>query len=49
MEFVVEPGDLTVMVGDASDRIAEKKTVILTGEKVNVLGKRSYICETKVI
>ncbi|MBQ1531988.1 MAG: glycoside hydrolase family 3 C-terminal domain-containing protein [Solobacterium sp.] len=49
MEFVVEPGDLTVMVGDASDRIAEKKTVILTGEKVNVFGKRSYICETEVL
>ena len=48
MEFVVEPGDLTLMAGDASDRIAEKKTVILTGEKVNVLGKRSYICETEV-
>ncbi|MCR4952381.1 MAG: glycoside hydrolase family 3 C-terminal domain-containing protein, partial [Solobacterium sp.] len=49
MEFVVEPGELTLMAGDASDRIAERKTVEITGEKVNVLGRRSYICETEVL
>ncbi len=49
MEFVVEPGELTLMAGDSSDNIAERKTVALTGDKVNVLGKRSYICETEVL
>ncbi len=48
MEFVVEPGSLTVMVGDSSDRIAEKAEITLTGDKVNMMGRRSYICTTEV-
>ena len=49
MEFVVEPGELTVYCGDSSDCLPVSKTVELTGEKVCVMGKRSYICETEVL
>lgn len=42
MEYVCEPGDLTILVGDASNRIVEKQTIQLTGEKTNYMGKRKY-------
>ncbi|MCF0136157.1 MAG: glycoside hydrolase family 3 C-terminal domain-containing protein [Lachnospiraceae bacterium] len=48
MEFVVEPGTLTVMTGSASDNLSCKETIKLTGKKVNVLGKRSYTCSTEI-
>lgn len=48
MEFVVEPGELTVMLGSSSQDLPEQKTVRLTGEPVNVMGKRAYVCETDV-
>lgn len=49
MEFVVEPGELTVMLGTASDRISWQETVELTGKAVNVMGKRMYLCPSEVV
>lgn len=48
MEFVVEPGELTVMAGNASNNLPEKCVVNLTGNAVCVMGKRSYTCKTEV-
>lgn len=48
MEFVVEPGALTVYAGDSSDNLPEKHVVTLTGKKTNVMGKRAYICPVDV-
>lgn len=48
MEFVVEPGELTVMAGTASNNLPLKQKIALTGGPVNVVGKRSYVCETEV-
>jgi beta-glucosidase len=48
MEFVVEPGELTVMLGDSSKNLPLRQKVEITGKKTNVMGKRSYVCETTV-
>ena len=49
MEFVVEPGELTVYAGDSSDRLSEQTVVEMTGEKVNILGRRAYICPSEIL
>lgn len=49
MEYVVEPGTLTLMAGNASNKIAEKKDIALVGTKTNVLGKRSYTCKSEIL
>jgi len=49
MDFVVEPGELTVMLGTASDQISWRQSVELTGKTVNVMGKRAYLCPSEVI
>ena len=45
MEFVVEPGILDVMISDGADCVLLKESVQLTGQKVNIMGRRSYTCE----
>lgn len=49
MEFVVEPGHLQVMIGDASDRLFLRDEILLTGEKRDVLHKRAYTCKAEVL
>jgi beta-glucosidase len=44
MEFVVEPGALDIMIGTSSERLLFKEEITLTGEAVNVLGRRKYSC-----
>lgn len=48
MEFVVEPGQLTVYVGNASNNLPLQQVITLTGGKTNVMGKRAYICPVDV-
>lgn len=48
MEFVVEPGELEIMLGTSSADLPLKESVTITGKPVNVMGKRSYVCETEV-
>ena len=43
MKFVVEPGKATLLLGNSSSNIIDKKTILLTGDKVDILGKRSYL------
>lgn len=47
MEFVVEPGALSIMIGTSSENIVFEEEIQLTGEIVNVLGKRKYTCEVE--
>ena len=47
MEFVVEPGQLDIMVGTSSEDLPLKDTVTLTGKKNNVAGGRSYTCQVE--
>jgi len=46
MDFVVEPGQMQFMLGSSSEAIVAKTTVILTGDKINVKGRRSYSCQS---
>jgi beta-glucosidase len=48
MEFVVEPGELTISVGNSSNNLPLKQVVTLTGSSVNVMGKRVYTCDVEV-
>ena len=48
MDFVVEPGTLTLMVGTSSEDLPLKTTVSLTGKPENVMGKRAYTCPVEV-
>lgn len=48
MDFVVEPGQLTVMVGDSSCNLPLQEKVELTGPAVNVMGRRVYTCPAEV-
>lgn len=48
MDFVVESGRLQVLVGSASDKIHLDGAVQITGEKVMLKGKRSYVCKVDV-
>ncbi|WP_215699013.1 glycoside hydrolase family 3 N-terminal domain-containing protein [Clostridium sp. MCC353] len=48
MEFVVEPTVMDIMIGTSAHQIAYTGEITLTGEKVNVMGRRSYTCEADV-
>lgn len=48
MEFVVEPGKLTVSAGTSSNNLPLKQVVTLTGKKTNVMGRRAYTCPVEV-
>ncbi len=48
MEFVVEPGTLKVMVGTSSENLPLRAFVEMTGDKVNLKGKRVYTCKCQV-
>lgn len=48
MEFVVEPGNAELMIGTSSTDIAYKEKIQLIGEKVNVMGRRTYTCPVLV-
>ena len=48
MEFVVEPGTLRVMVGTSSENLPLRASVEMTGNKVNLKGKRVYTCKCQV-
>lgn len=47
-EFVVEPGDLTVSIGTSSKDLLFSKKIELTGKAVDVMGRRSYVCEAEI-
>lgn len=49
MEFIVEPGNIEVMVGSSSSDIYFTETFEITGEKVNVAGNRSYISKSNEV
>ena len=48
MQFVVEPGNMQVMIGASSDDIRLKGVFEITGETVPLIGKRSYLSRAKV-
>ena len=43
MEFVVEPGNMKIMIGNSSQDIYFTDTFEITGKKKNLKGKRTYI------
>lgn len=49
MEFVVEPGELSLMIGTSSDDIVMQKSVMLTGEKLDVMHNRVYTCPAEAV
>ena len=49
MEFVVEPGQLKIMVGNSAENLPLRASVQLTGKAANVMGKRAYVCQTKIL
>ncbi len=48
MEFVVEPTRMDVMVGTSAHDIAFAAEVELVGDKINVMGRRTYTCGVRV-
>lgn len=48
MEYVIEPGELELMVSTSALDIDYRESVMLTGEKINLMGKRVYTCKTEV-
>lgn len=48
MQFVVEPGNMKIMVGDSSKNIPLQDTLVLTGKAADVMGKRAYVCPVTV-
>ena len=48
MDFVVEPGDLTVKVGTSSRELPLQRKIELVGKAVDVMGKRAYTCPAEV-
>lgn len=49
MEFVVEPGQLDIMVGTSAENLPLKASVQLTGRACKVMGKRVYVCPAKIV
>lgn len=47
LEFVVEPGAMDMMIGTSSKHILFNQEITLTGEAVNVLGRRKYSCRVE--
>lgn len=48
MRFVVEPGELEVLVGTSSEELPLRDRVRLTGEAADMAGRRSYVCDVVV-
>ncbi len=48
MEFVVEPGDLEIRIGDSSSNQPVLGKIRITGEKKNVKDRRVYTCSVTV-
>lgn len=48
MQFVVEPGNVDVMIGSSSADVHLTGEFEITGDVVDVAGKRSFTCEAKV-
>lgn len=48
MDFVMEPGELNIYIGTASDQLPLRGTVGVTGEPAMLKGRRSYVCSTEV-
>ncbi len=48
MEFVVEPGNMHLMVGTSSVNLTLNSRVLLTGKPADMMGRRSYVCHTEV-
>ncbi len=48
MDFVVEPGELEIMVGTSAHDLPLRDSVWLTGEPVCVMGERKYTCDVTV-
>jgi len=49
MEFVVEPGPLSIMIGNKCKDYPIRETVQIVGEKKNVKNRRVYTCPVEVI
>ena len=49
MVFGVEPGNAELKLGVSSADIIDEKSITLTGDPVELMGKRSYTCEVSVI
>lgn len=49
MEFVVEPGAMSIMIGTNSADILFEEEIQLKGEAVHLLGKRKYTCKAEVL
>ena len=47
MEFVVEPGNLVLKIGNSSNNTPIEETVVLKGNKTNFMGKRLYTCNVE--
>lgn len=48
MEFVITPGPVCIMIGTSAHDIVYREVVELVGDKVNLMGKRSYSCMVTV-
>lgn len=48
MDFVVEPGPAELKIGVSSDNIYSTQFFNITGDPVNLMGKRSYRCEVQI-
>jgi len=48
MEFVVEPGNMHLMVGTSAANLTLNSRVLLTGKPADMMGRRSYVCHTEV-
>ncbi|WP_459481003.1 glycoside hydrolase family 3 N-terminal domain-containing protein [Clostridium saccharoperbutylacetonicum] len=49
MEFVVEPGAMSIMIGTSSADILFEEEIQLKGEAVHLLGKRKYTCKAEIL
>jgi hypothetical protein len=46
MEFAMGPETLNIVISENADSVPEKKTVRIIGPKTDMMGRRSYTCET---
>jgi len=47
-QFVVEPGNIDIMIGNSSDEIFLSDSFEITGKPIELMGKRSFISEVSV-
>ena len=48
MAFVVEPGPAELSIGTSSADLCDTRAIRLTGETVDLMGRRSYACTVSV-